>query len=156
METLRFPAAVQNQDLFCTGYGPYPRGKGPNAGLWLKYDTTTSNCQLTNLPTPYHAFRYGDVKACMADAEAKGDYVKARAAVKSTKSWFTDFMMKEPYVTGSLAGFMGTLTTPATDTRCRICIDQKLCSTTAPLAAASAVWAICDGSTNSSPAPADT
>ena len=154
METLRFPAAVQNQDLFCTGYGPYPRGKGPNAGLWLKYDTTTSNCQLTNLPTPYHAFRYGDVKACMADAEAKGDYVKGRAEVKSTKKWFTNWMEREPYVTGSLSGFMGVLA-DAADTKCRICVDQKLCSTREPTAATDAVWAVCDGA-NNSPLPAVT
>jgi hypothetical protein len=131
MDYFKFPAAVQNQDLYCTGFKPYPRGQGPNANLWLRYDTTTSNCQLTNQPTPYHALRYGDVKACMADAEAKGDYVKARAEVKSTKSWFTEWMDKEPYVTGSLAGFAGDLANAA-DTRCRICIDQKLCSSTAP------------------------
>jgi hypothetical protein len=48
MDAFKFPAAEQNQDLFCTGFKPYPRGLGPNANLWLKYDTTTSNCQLTN------------------------------------------------------------------------------------------------------------
>lgn len=73
--SLGFPVEVQNQNLSCTGYLAYPRALGPNAGLWLKYDTTTSNCQLSTTRTPYHAFRYGDVKACMADAEAKQDYV---------------------------------------------------------------------------------
>lgn len=154
MDYFKFPAAVQNQNLYCTGFKPYPRGQGPNANLWLKYDTTTSNCQLTNEPTPYHALRYGDVKACMADAEAKGDYVKARAAVKSTKSWYTDYDYKEPYVNGSLAGFTGTLTNAA-DTKCRYCLNQTLCSFTAPEAATSAVWAVCNGQ-NSTPAVADT
>lgn len=135
----------KNQDFKCTNYQPYPRGQGPNAGLWLAYSSTTSNCQLSQTPTAYHVFRSGDLKYCMADAANNGDYVKAALSIASTKKWYTEYDNKYPYVVGTLAAYIDPSTkVPA----CRACKLATGCATNAPAAAADANWDICDGNNN--------
>jgi len=67
------------QDIICSSVGPYPETQGANVGYYLAYDTTTGRCELSKTVTPYHAFRAGDLRYCLKDGEAKGNYLSAAA-----------------------------------------------------------------------------
>lgn len=139
---LGLDAAELAQDFKCTNVSAYPRGKGPNAGYWLKYEATATNCQLTSEVTEYHAFRSGDLKFCLADAAANGDFVAAALSIKSTTKWYTEHDPKYPYVVGSLAAYKDNATPPTFS--CRYCKTGFDC-VNPPGAAATADWVLCDG-----------
>lgn len=124
-----------SQDISCTNVKVYPEAAGTNKGYFLQYSFTTNQCELTATPTPYHAFRSGDLKMCLKDGENKGNYVKAANDVKSTTIRYTNWQQNYPYIVGSYA----SATADATKTPL-MCLKPIACSTTAVPAVPSDVW----------------
>jgi len=135
--------------VLCTGVSKYPRGKGPNAGKWLAYNTTSSNCQLSTTPTKYHAYRSGDVKACMQDQASKLDYIASSKALESTTVYYTNWKAGVPYVAGSVVTYAAAdISSTVTTATCKQCKTGQsfACGTTKPLTTGTdTVWEACTG-----------
>jgi hypothetical protein len=125
--------------VICSLVKAYPDSAGPNVGFYLQYNYSSGRCELTSAPTLYHAFRAGDLKLCLKDGEAKGDYPAAAAAVKSQSVYYTDWTANYPYVLGTYAA----LSSDAQHTPLQ-CLKPVACASTNVPASPSTVWGVAD------------
>lgn len=124
-----------SEDITCKDVQVYPTTGGPNAGYFLKWDSSSKQCVLTSDRTSYHAFRSGDMRHCIADHQFGGEFRQAYDAIKNAVIRFTVYKANYPYVLGDYAS-------PPTNTSTAYkCLKPLACAKTVPGATgSSAIW----------------